>query len=180
MYDFVEFVAQNFGYPGAQKEIHDGCNYRLEAEMAGYRFIGAEIAPITDAEEIAEIEEAAKASQDAVATHINRALELLSDRQKPDYRNSIKESISAVETLVAIEVGTKKGTLGQLLKQMEKNKGLHPALKTAFSNLYGYTNDEDGIRHKLMDAATLTFTMRNSCWLPVRRSLTIVYGKKSL
>lgn len=29
--------------------------------------------------------------------HLTKALSLLSDRNKPDYRNSIKESISAVE-----------------------------------------------------------------------------------
>jgi hypothetical protein len=28
---------------------------------------------------------------------------------------------------------------------------LHPALKGAFSKLYGYTSDEEGIRHPLLD-----------------------------
>ena len=28
---------------------------------------------------------------------------------------------------------------------------LHPALKRAFSNLYGFTSDEQGIRHALID-----------------------------
>ena len=84
-----------------------------------------------------------------VNTHLRRSLELLSDRNSPDYRNSIKESISGVESLVAATVNKGKGTLGQLIKKLEDEIGLHPALKTAFSNLYGYTSDEGGIRHAL-------------------------------
>jgi hypothetical protein len=82
---------------------------------------------------------------------------LLASRDAPDYRNSIKESISAVESLVAITLGTDKGTLGQLLKRLEDEIGLHPALKTAFSNLYGYASDEGGIRHALLEAERVEY-----------------------
>ena len=47
--------------------------------------------------------------------------------------------------------------MGQLLKKIEEKVGLHPALKTAFSNLYGYTSDEGGIRHALMETDTVKF-----------------------
>jgi len=33
----------------------------------------------------------------------------------------------------------------------------HPALKPAFSNLYGYTSDEGGIRHALLQAESVRF-----------------------
>ena len=89
--------------------------------------------------------------------HLRRALELLSNRDEPDYRNSIKESISAVEGLVAKTVGADKGTLGQLIKKLEDDIGLHPALRTAFSSLYGYTNDEGGIRHAILESKTIGF-----------------------
>ncbi|MFY9907088.1 MAG: hypothetical protein WBD45_07565 [Terriglobales bacterium] len=91
-----------------------------------------------------------------MSTHLNRALELLSDRKSPDYRNSIKESISAVESLVSTTVGA-KGTLGQLIKRLGDEIELHPALGKMFGTLYGYTSDADGIRHALMDLPTLTF-----------------------
>jgi len=77
---------------------------------------------------------------------------LLSDRNSPDYRNSIKESISAVESLVQKTLG-KDGTLGNLIKKLD----LHPALQSAFSSLYGYTSDEDGIRHAILDSERITF-----------------------
>jgi hypothetical protein len=60
-----------------------------------------------------------------------------------------------VESL-AIELVGEKATLGQLLKKMEAQRALHPALKVAFSSLYGYTNDSDGIRHALTDKSSLT------------------------
>ncbi len=50
---------------------------------------------------------------------LKRALELFSDRGSPDYRNSIKESISAVESFVIFTTGKDKGTLGQLTKKLE-------------------------------------------------------------
>ena len=69
----------------------------------------------------------------------------------PDYRNSIKESISAVEC-VCREI-TGESTLDRALKNLE-NKGvnLNPRMKDGLKNLYFYTNDgSTGIRHALMD-----------------------------
>jgi hypothetical protein len=80
---------------------------------------------------------------------------LLSNRQKPDYRNSIKESISAVEALCRIVGGTPKATLGDALKQIETKVKMHPALREAFGKLYGYTNEAEGIRHSLLDEPNL-------------------------
>ena len=44
-----------------------------------------------------------------------------------------------------------KSTLGDVLGKMEKEGVLHPALKKAFSSLYGYTSDDAGIRHALFE-----------------------------
>ena len=41
------------------------------------------------------------------------------------------------------------------LKEMEKKKLLHAALKEGFIKLYGYTSDADGIRHSMMDKPNL-------------------------
>lgn len=144
VYDFIEFVADNFPYPDRKEAFVGGCNFTLEREISAYRFVNGLITPITDAVQIAEVDLALAGPKSPVRTHLRRALELLSDRASPDYRNSIKESISAVESLVATVVG-EKGTLGLLIKKLEDEIGLHPALRTAFGNLYGYTSDEDGI-----------------------------------
>ena len=46
------------------------------------------------------------------------------------------------------------GTLGKLIKKLESEIKLHPALKGAFNSLYGYTSNANGIRHALMEKDT--------------------------
>ena len=84
-------------------------------------------------------------------------MDLLADRKSPDYRNSVKESISAVEAISNLIANEKKATLGQALKAIESKVSLHPALKKAFSSLYGYTSDAEGIRHALLSETNLSF-----------------------
>lgn len=66
-----------------------------------------------------------------------------------DWAGSVRHSINAVES-VARRIAPEAGTLGPALNKMGE---LHPALKNAFSSLYGYTSDEQGIRHALLDEA---------------------------
>ena len=115
-----------------------------------YRVINVQVVQITDKEEIIAIEDAMKVS-DSVKTHLSNALKHLSTRPNPDYRNSIKESISAVEAMC--RKITDENTLGKSLNKLEKNGIKIPSmLKSAFEKLYVYTNDEStGIRHALMD-----------------------------
>ncbi|WP_085747817.1 AbiJ-NTD4 domain-containing protein [Pseudomonas sp. R45(2017)] len=152
VYDFIEFVVQN-GPDTNKKKFLEACNDIFERENSAYRFVAEQITPITSSEEINEIEQAILNSDKygGVKAHLSTSLGFLTDRQNPDYRNSIKESISSVESLAKKLVGDDKATLGQALRVLEKKHNLHPSLKTAFSALYGYTNDADGIRHSLMD-----------------------------
>lgn len=127
------------------------CNIALKKEATGYRIIDRHIVQVTKEEEIVEIEDAlANTSKwDSVNTHLNTAIEYFSNRENPDYRNSVKEAISAVESLCVIIVGEKSATLGQALGKIEKNYPIHGALKASFSSLYGYTSAAGGIRHGL-------------------------------
>ena len=157
VYDFVEFVASHG--PERQKEkFISACNNFMERENSAYRFVNGQIAEISSSDEISEIEEAIAKSTPyyGVKQHLNSAIAMLSDRENPDYRNSIKESISAVESLCKTVSGEEKATLGAALKALESKGLMHPALKCAFSSLYGYTNDADGIRHALMEESNLT------------------------
>ncbi|MBC8320129.1 MAG: hypothetical protein H8E34_05345 [Bacteroidetes bacterium] len=78
-------------------------------------------------------------------------MSLLSDRKNPDYRNSIKESISAIESLCKILVGDNSKTLGKALKELRKKFEIPPSLLKAFDAIYGYTSSEGGIRHSLLE-----------------------------
>lgn len=155
-YDFLEFIHDNYDKYQFEDKFSSACNSFLERESSAYRFINGAIGAITDPTEIGEIESAISSSPSPVRAHLDRALELLTSRDSPDYRNSVKESISAVESLVSLTLGSDKGTLGQMLKQLEDGGRLHSALKTAFSNLYGYTSDQGGVRHALLDKDGVT------------------------
>lgn len=115
-----------------------------------YRVVDDQIVEITDQEEIAAIEEAVRKTS-TVKTHFSEALKLISNRQTLGYRNSIKESISAVEALCREITG--ENTLGPALKTLEKNGVVIPRyLLSGIEKLYVYTNDPNtGIRHALMD-----------------------------
>ncbi len=155
VYDFIEFLAiickdlRKIGFT-------IGCNLALEREVAGYRIINENIVQITSETEVQEIEEAISKTGKwkSVNLHLQTALDLLADRKSPNYRNSIKESISAVESLCIIITKDDSATLGKALAEIEKTHSLHKALKTAFSAIYGYTSDSSGIRHALLETDT--------------------------
>ena len=157
VYDFVEFVANNYQNKEINERFMKTCNDVLQSELSAYRFVGGQITQITSEEEISEIEEALEVPLKPVNTHLSNALRLLSDRKSPDYRNSIKESISAVEAICRLITKDEKATLGQALKEVETKITLHGALKNAFSSLYGYTSSAEGIRHALLKEPKLSF-----------------------
>jgi hypothetical protein len=165
VYDFIEFTVQNnlskYCYYYSPAKYKNFCNEILERELSGYRIVDNRIAPITNESELREIEQAIEQSKETklsgVNLHLNSALEKFANRKQPDYRNSIKESISAVESIAKVISGKEKAELGQALKQIEDKVGLHAALKKGFLAIYGYTSDADGIRHAMIDESTSDF-----------------------
>jgi hypothetical protein len=125
----------------------------LETELSAYRFVNLQLMRITSEEEIATIETAINSGvvSEPYVIHLAQALTLLSDRQNPDYRNSVKESISAVEAACRLVSGNPKAQLADALKILENKNLIHSAFKGAISKLYGWTSDSGGIRHSLTD-----------------------------
>jgi hypothetical protein len=139
-----------------RNDLNETINSVLAEELSGYRFVSGLFTEITGREEITMLEEALDDDDyPGVRAHLQRALELLSNRENPDYRNSIKESISAVESLCKDLSGNPKASLGDALKVIERGGRLHTALKEAFSKLYGYTSDKGGIRHAMLEEPDL-------------------------
>jgi hypothetical protein len=163
-YDFIQFLAdfskETKKFPGMSEVRRQGeafikiCNQVMETERAGYRFVSGDLCEITDECEIREIELAC-ASSDAfepARVHLRSALSLYADRDTPDYRNAIKEAISSVESAFFIINGEKSNNLAKAISLAEK-KGvnLHPALREGILKIYGWTSDEQGVRHALFD-----------------------------
>jgi len=153
VYDFLEFLIKDRD-TFLDADAIEFLNDVLEKQNAAYRIVGTEIVEITDTNEIKAIEDALNHPDAPVREHIRTALAMLSDRQKPDYRNSIKESISAVEATCRLVTGMEKATLADALKRIPN---LHPALQKSFLAMYGFTSDADGIRHSLLDESNLTY-----------------------
>lgn len=138
-------ISKNTALEDTVYEIFNGV---FETEYVGYRFIDGRIAPITDAMEIESIEEACKNQFEGCRKQIQKAVGFLSDRDSRDYKNCIKESISAVESICQVIVEDNSATLGEALKKLEDTGvRIHPSLKLGFQKLYGYTSDQGGIRH---------------------------------
>lgn len=153
-YEFVEFLAERSENDKFVKE----CNRVLERDRSAYRFAGYHLVRIADERDLAAVQ---RALDDTLAGNLgpmhhqlDTAVQLFGDRTDPDYRNSIKESISAVEGVVNL-INGKPGTLGTAIKKVDPR--LHPALEEALQKLYGWTSDGDGIRHALMDEPDVGF-----------------------
>lgn len=169
IYDLIEFSTkevylknQNPYTITSYKTFISAINNVFERENAAYRFVNGVIAPITNSFELNELSETLErtlpfSSLKGVNIHLTSALRFLSDKQSPDYRNSIKESISAVESIAKLISNKEKDSLGASLNRIKRRINLHASLEKGFSQIYGYTSDEKGIRHALMDSDSCDF-----------------------
>jgi hypothetical protein len=161
IYDYVDFISSldDYDAPYDTAEFIEACNFVLKRDLSGYRFVNGLLAPITNEMEISEIERAISDSSvnnlKGVSIHLNEALTKLSAKTNPDYRNSIKESISAVESICQQITGDNKAELGKAIKKLKTILPIHGALEQGFVKLYGWTSDGDGIRHAMMEDSEL-------------------------
>lgn len=205
VYDLVEFIAHvggnvynkysvaafetdengcsPLGGPVDTDRFRQECNAALERNSSGYRFVGNEIAPITNEVEIAATEEAIdmgeKHGPTGVNAHLRSALDKLSDKKKPDYPNSVKESISAVESVCKVISGDPNASLGKALGLIEDRVGLHPALKKGYSSIYGYTSQAEGIRHGAIDESKCDFDEAKYMLVSCSAFVNYLVGKAS-
>lgn len=146
------FDEKNQNYNSCFEYLKNDLNSEFERLNVGHRIVDEYIIDIISDEEIASVESVVAQSDDQVKEHVQNAIMLYSQRPDADYRNSIKESISAVEAFCRKKTG--EITLGKALKKLEESgMPIHPRLRSAFEQLYAYTNDgSTGIRHALIEA----------------------------
>ncbi len=134
--------------------LHRYINSEFKRLHYGYTIINCTITPITSEQEIQAIIKALGKKEDPVQKHLNLALQHFADRENPDFCNSIKESITAVEVLCRDL--TEADTLGRALDILVKKEiRIHPILKSGMHKLYDYTNQpEVGARHGMMDVTS--------------------------
>ena len=100
---------------------------------------------------VESMETLSHAGLDGSASHLRKASECITGN---DWAGSIRESISAVESAARQLDPKASKDLSKALASLGKRQALHPALKEAFSKLYGYTSNEQGIRHALVEQSS--------------------------
>ena len=151
VFDLIEFVLR---HPLCPRDLMGQMDDCFAANHLAYSIECANeptIIPMASEAEGRAILDAFQSLQEAglrsATKHLEQASQLVNRR---DYSGSVRESIHAVES-VAKRLAPSAKSLGEALSVLKKDGTLHPALKKGFSTLYGYTSDEQGIRHALLD-----------------------------
>lgn len=145
-------------------------NKELERHHYAYRVINGLFIEVTSDIELEAIEKSLSTNEN-IKVHLLQAISSISaSNQVPDYRNSIKESISAVGCFLRGIFGG--NSLGEALKNLRSK---HPNLinqfvLSAIEKIYTYTNQPNtGIRHELLtqnyipDHSDAIFMLTEAC-----------------
>lgn len=148
LFNFVEFMVRHRAVSTVLKrELTEA----FVTARAAYRIIdNSHIAAIGNEE---QAEAFARAIADAEAKNATAARKQLISAgvalRNGDWAGSVRESIHAVEA-VAVQLAPGTDTLGAALKVLEQRGHMHGSLKAAFGSLYGYSSDQEGVRHALV------------------------------
>ena len=150
-FDFLETIIR---HPECPSEFTEEIKEIFLCQLA-YRIDTTSIPRILPAASEQEGDALLQAIQDleggglgGAAVHLRQSGERI---QGQDWAGSVRASIDAVESVTKQVVPGNPGTLGKALTVLERQEGLHGALKKGFSALYGYTSDEPGVRHSLLE-----------------------------
>ena len=149
IFNFIQHVLQCSNEPN---ELSEKVDKVLKDELSAYRVYDYNlIAPVGSDVDANSIQTAlaktrAHGAQGA-RSHIRNAIQAFNSN---DYPSSIEHSISAIESLARIISGEPKAELGKALSRIDQSANIHGSMKIAFTKLYGYTSDEEGLRHSLL------------------------------
>ncbi len=148
IFGFLQFILRERNCPHRlPKEI----GWALRAGHAAYRLLEEKtIVPISAEPELLTLQRAfadlAASEFYGARSHLHAAGVHLT---AGNYASSVRDSVHAVE-LVARTLAP-SGQLSEALTKLETSLVIHPALRKGFGSIYGYTSDEKGIRHPLLD-----------------------------
>jgi hypothetical protein len=136
-------------------KLADEIERALRIGRAAYRVLDRDtIVPIGSDAELETLKRAfadlATSEFQGARAHLQNAAEELTAGR---YADSIRESIHSVEATARV-LEPKAKALNSALDRLESKTKIHNKLKHGFGNLYGYTSDERGIRHPLLDDRT--------------------------
>ena len=151
VFDFLQVVLRHPSTP------HEFCDYVasvLKDCMCAYTVIedGPTIVPISLPEQRKSIQDAFRVLKPdlfkGARLHLCKSAECI---KNGDLAGSVRESIHAVESVARRLNADAKKSLKPALDTLSQKAPLHSAFKRGIENFYGYTSDEDGIRHALLE-----------------------------
>lgn len=147
--DFLQFVMRHKNCPERFPIV---INNIFTGQRSAYRVVDNDtFIPISSSEEESALKAAFSTTSEAkfagTRAHLRNSVVAISDGK---FADSVRESIHAVESVARTLEPTAK--LSKALARLESSIRLHPSMKQGFASLYGYTSDEEGIRHPLLEA----------------------------
>ena len=157
VFDLLEFVVRHRQCPHwfvrAMEGVFEDCRLAYALDLGPPPTIIPAVTPEEGAAVVESLRGLQQAGLGGSASHLRNASSCIN---KGDWAGSVRESIHAVESVAGRLDPDGDRTLGSALNVIERRGALHPALKKAFVKLYGYSSNEQGIRHALIDKPEAT------------------------
>ena len=152
IFDFLQFVLRHKLRPNS---FYDDVESVLKDCMCAYTVVddGPTIVPIALPEQRESTNTAfqvlASGPFEGARSHLHESARCIN---KGDPAGSVRESIHAVESVARRLDANATTSLKPALDALNKKVVLHHAFRKGIENLYGYTNDNPGIRHALNES----------------------------
>ena len=153
-YDMCEFLIAH----GSQgREIAAAIQRKLDMHNIGGQLVNGKFIPALSREEAGEVGRALTVPFPEARTHMEKAVSHFRNRERPDYANTVKEAISAVESLVKEWTGKEiRSGLHQLARDeilrrdpqaSGEGSGKRDSLVAALENVWGFaTKSRHGLK----------------------------------
>ena len=152
VFDLIQFVSRHPKCPRAfitqMKATFAACRLAYTIDVGRPPTVIPAVTPEAGTAFVESLRELREAGLGASAAHLRDASGCIN---ADDWAGAVRESIHAVESVARRLDPAASRTLGPALNSLKKRGRLHPALRRAFSELYGYTSNEQGIRHSRLD-----------------------------
>jgi hypothetical protein len=152
VFDLVQFILRNMSdvsnYPRVRQIFRQNM---LSYDIIDIPPDGPTIVPNASPEEGETIRKAFAELRigpfDGARHHLQQGADCINAGDAP---NAVAHAMHAVESVV--RVIAPNNSFNQALASLNAMSAIHPALKEALTRLYGYTSDEKGIRHPMLES----------------------------
>jgi hypothetical protein len=149
-WDVLGWLEWVFNHPRCPSGFPNAIDGLLTYCRLGYRvfdntvicFVGSEAERDAISKAFADL---ARTELNGARIHLRKAAEELT---AGNYAGSVRESVHAVESVVSVL--EPRGDFAKALAKLDNKVGIHGAMKAGFASLYGFSSNENGIRHPLL------------------------------